>query len=158
MRERQKKRNTNVRNIHQLPPARPLMGIKAKTYRACALSGNQTSDLFVHRTMLIQLSHTCQGCKNLFIKQTNKKHRRKHKNITFYLKNIFDPFILEEKLSVSVSLTHIIGNFCLTFIYISLVEEFLNCINIEPITCHFSFKPVVTYCFLLKITLLKQLI
>ena len=36
--------------------------------QACALTGNQTGDLFVHRPALIPLSHTNQGYSSIFLK------------------------------------------------------------------------------------------
>ena len=62
-------RNINV----WLPLARPLLGTWPPT-QACTLTGNQTSDLLVHRLVLSPLSHTNQAdillsrkiCSNVF--------------------------------------------------------------------------------------------
>ena len=55
-REKERERNINV----WLPVARPLLGIWPAT-QACALSGNQTGDLLVHRPVLNPQNHTSQG-------------------------------------------------------------------------------------------------
>ena len=48
----------------------PLLGTWPTT-QACALTGNQTSDLFVHRPALNPLSHTSQGWTSvIFIQNT----------------------------------------------------------------------------------------
>ena len=47
------------RNIDQLPPACGPTG--DQTYKSCALTGNWTQDLLVHRTTPNQLSHSSQG-------------------------------------------------------------------------------------------------
>ena len=51
-REKEKERNISV----WLPLARPLLGTWPTT-QACALTGNQTGDLWVHRLVLNPLSH-----------------------------------------------------------------------------------------------------
>ena len=48
------------RHIDRLPLARPQMGTWPAT-QACALTGNRTSDLLVHRPALNPLRHTSQG-------------------------------------------------------------------------------------------------
>ena len=48
------------RYINWLPLTRPQPGTWPAT-QACALTGNQTSDLSVHRLVLNPLSHTTQG-------------------------------------------------------------------------------------------------
>ena len=55
------------RNICQVPLAHPQLGTWSTT-QACALTGNQTSDLLVHRPVLNPLSHTSWG-RNLFVKK-----------------------------------------------------------------------------------------
>ena len=62
-RERDRERHINV----WLPLARPLLGTWPAT-QACALTGNQTSDLLLHRPVLNQRSHTSQGYSNEFFK------------------------------------------------------------------------------------------
>ena len=47
------------RYIDWLPVAQPQLGTWPAT-QACTLTGNQTSDLPVHRPVLIPLSHTSQ--------------------------------------------------------------------------------------------------
>ena len=49
------------RNIHQLPLACPQLGTWLST-QVCALAGNWTGDLLVHKQVLNPLSHTSQGC------------------------------------------------------------------------------------------------
>ena len=72
-----RERTINVRgNINLLPLAHPQPGIWPAT-QACALPGNQTSDLSLCRTMPRPLSHTSQG-------QINPL--RKHTCIYIYLK------------------------------------------------------------------------
>ena len=53
---RKRERNINV----WLPLKRPLLGTWPKT-EACALTGNQTGDLLVHKLALNPLSHTSWG-------------------------------------------------------------------------------------------------
>ena len=60
---RRRESSTCERNINWLPPAQPQPGAWPAT-QACALRGNQTSDLLVHRPALNPLSHTSQ---NLFL-------------------------------------------------------------------------------------------
>ena len=48
------------RNIDGLPLACPQLGTWPAT-QACALTGNQTSDLLVHKPVLNPLSYTSQG-------------------------------------------------------------------------------------------------
>ena len=45
---------------YQLPLARPILGTWLAT-QACALTGNRTCDLWVHRLVLNLQSHTSQG-------------------------------------------------------------------------------------------------
>ena len=52
----EREKNINV----WLPLARPLLGIWPAT-QACALTGNRTGSLSVHRLALNPLSHTSQG-------------------------------------------------------------------------------------------------
>ena len=47
---------------HSLPLAHPLLGTWPIT-QACALNGNQTGNLQVHRPVLNALSDTSQGCR-----------------------------------------------------------------------------------------------
>ena len=54
--EQERERNINV----WLPLMRPLLGTWPAT-QACALTGNRTGDLLVHRPALIPLSHASQG-------------------------------------------------------------------------------------------------
>ena len=54
-REKERERNINV----WLPLSCPLLGTWPTT-QTCALVGNQTGDLLVHRPMLNLLSHTSQ--------------------------------------------------------------------------------------------------
>ena len=60
-REKERERNINV----WLPLACSLLGTWP-AIQVCALTGNQTSDLLVHRPGLNPLSHTSQGCFYLF--------------------------------------------------------------------------------------------
>ena len=53
------------RDINQLPLTPPQLGTWPTT-QACALTGNQTSNLLVHRPVLNPLSHTSQGNKCSF--------------------------------------------------------------------------------------------
>ena len=62
-REKERERNINV----WLSLARPLLGTWPST-QACALTGNWTSALLVHRPMLNPLSHISQGYIQLSIK------------------------------------------------------------------------------------------
>ena len=55
--EEERERNINV----WLPLVCPTLGTWPAT-QACALNGNQTSNLSVHRLALNPLSHTSQGC------------------------------------------------------------------------------------------------
>ena len=55
-REKEREKNINV----WLPLAHPLLGTWPAT-QTCALSGNRTGDLLVHRPALNPLSHTSQG-------------------------------------------------------------------------------------------------
>ena len=48
------------RYIHLLPLSRPQLGTWL-TAQACALTGNRTGNLSVHRPVLHTLSHTSQG-------------------------------------------------------------------------------------------------
>ena len=58
---REKERETNTKkNIDWLPPPHTQLGTQSAT-QACALTGNQTGDLSVHRPALNPLSHTSQG-------------------------------------------------------------------------------------------------
>ena len=59
------------RNIDQLPLAHPQLGTWPAT-QACALTGNQTSNLSVSRLVLNPLSHTSQG--STFLKYTIPWH------------------------------------------------------------------------------------
>ena len=52
-----------------LPLTHPQLG-SWPTTQACALSGNQTSDLLVCRLALNPLSHTSQGCTLVLIQQS----------------------------------------------------------------------------------------
>ena len=54
--EKERERNINV----WLPLVYPLLGTWPAT-QACALTGNRTSDILVHRLVLNPLSHTSQG-------------------------------------------------------------------------------------------------
>ena len=55
------------REKHQwLPLTHPLLGTWPST-QACALTGNQTNDLLVHRLVLDPQSHTSQGCHHYFL-------------------------------------------------------------------------------------------
>ena len=54
--EKERERNINV----WVPLTCPLLGTWPTT-QACALTGNQTSDLLVHKPVLNPLSHTSQG-------------------------------------------------------------------------------------------------
>ena len=64
-------RETSVceRNIDQLTPTQPQLGTWPTT-QACALTGNQTSDLSVCRMMPNPLSHTSQGYCHFFFNST----------------------------------------------------------------------------------------
>ena len=60
-REEQGERNISVQEIHDgLPFVYPQMGTWPTT-QACALTGNQISDLSIHRPVLNPLSHNSQG-------------------------------------------------------------------------------------------------
>ena len=59
-REKERERNIGARNVDWLPLARPQPGTRPKI-QACALTGNRTSDLLVHRLVLSPLNHTSQG-------------------------------------------------------------------------------------------------
>ena len=67
--EREKERETSMcqRDINQLPLARPLLGTWPAT-QACALTGNPTGDLLVHKPAPNPLSHTSQA-KVVFFKK-----------------------------------------------------------------------------------------
>ena len=54
------------RNIYQLPLTRPQLGTWPTT-QACALTGNQTGDLLVHRLALNPLSHISLGTFGILI-------------------------------------------------------------------------------------------
>ena len=54
------------RYIYRLSLMRPQMGTWPET-QACALTGNQTGDLLVHRLALNPLSHTSQGLNSYFL-------------------------------------------------------------------------------------------
>ena len=56
------------RNIDQLPTARAPTRTKPAA-QACALTGNQTRDLSVYKTMPNQLSHTSQGRREIYFKE-----------------------------------------------------------------------------------------
>ena len=60
-RENQRESNINVGNIYRLPLMHPQLGTWPAT-QACALTGNQTGDLMVHRLALSPLSQISQGC------------------------------------------------------------------------------------------------
>ena len=60
------------RNIERLPLARTQLGTEPVT-RACALTGDRTSDLWLCGKMLNQLSHTGQGSLRSILKQTQKE-------------------------------------------------------------------------------------
>ena len=63
---KERERNINV----WLPPVCPLLGTWPAT-QACAPTGNQTGDPFVHRLVFSPLSHTSQGSKcQIFISLT----------------------------------------------------------------------------------------
>ena len=62
-REKERERNVHVREKHYLVAylACPQLGTWPAT-QACALNGNRTCDLLVHKSALNPLSHTSQGC------------------------------------------------------------------------------------------------
>ena len=66
-REGEKRRETSMceRNIDWLLFTRPLLGTWPAT-QACAMTGNRTGNLSVHRPALNPLSHTRQGS-NIFL-------------------------------------------------------------------------------------------
>ena len=72
-REKEQEGNTDVREKHLLvvscmyPLPRPPAGSKSAT-QACALTGNQTSNIFLFGTTPNQLSHTGQDCNIKFSK------------------------------------------------------------------------------------------
>ena len=53
--DKERERNICKRNINQLPLTHPKLGSRPTTH-ACALTGNQTSNLLVHRLALSPLS------------------------------------------------------------------------------------------------------
>ena len=65
--EKERERNINV----WLPLERPPLGTWPTT-QACALTGNQTSDLLVYRPALNPLTYTSQGSKIYFLKIKKK--------------------------------------------------------------------------------------
>ena len=56
------------RYIDWLPLTHPQLGTWTTT-QACALTGNQTRELLVHRLEVNPLSHTSQGCSAFSISQ-----------------------------------------------------------------------------------------
>lgn len=60
MREREKGREREKDNIHQLPPVPTLTETELET-GACALTSHQTGNPFMHRTMFKPQGHTDQG-------------------------------------------------------------------------------------------------
>ena len=60
------------RNINLLPLAQPPLGTWPAT-QACALTGNQTGDLSVHRLVLNTLSHMSQGSRSIKSKYVNRR-------------------------------------------------------------------------------------
>ena len=88
---RNRGRETSIRkkNMYWLPLAHPLLGTWLAT-QACALIGNQTSDLLVRRPGLNPLSHISQGSTfffkdfiYLFLERGEGKERER--NINMYL-------------------------------------------------------------------------
>ena len=69
------------RYIDRLPLTCPQPGTRPAT-QACALTGNRTSDLSVHRLVLNPLSHTSQGDMYFLM----KKIIYQHKNVQLFLK------------------------------------------------------------------------
>ena len=58
--DKERERKTDVLEKHWLPFTRLQLGTQPAT-QACALTGNQTSDLLDCRLVLSSLSHTSQG-------------------------------------------------------------------------------------------------
>ena len=66
--EEERERNIYVQEKHHLVASHTPLVETQSTTQACALTGNRTGDLLVHRLVLNPLSHTSQGTINVFLK------------------------------------------------------------------------------------------